>query len=148
MTSTVNITIVPPSSGSTEVFKNNTSLGVVSSTSTFIYNVGDTIILNSTSHEGYEFSHYIHPNGNNTTESEYNDTIVTDGEKNISAVFNLINSEQHYSCVNGNCEEDEDGIYDEPTCNKDCSTETKSDINIGLIFGLGVIAWLIFKKED
>jgi hypothetical protein len=149
MSASVNITIMPPLSGSTEVFKYNTSLGVVTSSSTFIYNVGDPIILNSTPNEGYEFSHYIQPNGNNTTDPEYNDTIITNGEKNITTVFNIIGSEQKYSCIDGNCKEDENGIYDEPTCNKDCYQEepNKDDTNIGLIFGLGVIAWILFKKE-
>jgi len=144
---TVNVTINPQSSGTTEIFKNNTSLGIVSSSLTFTFNINDTIKLSSIPNIDYEFSHYVMPNQNEITEPIYEDVITTDDTKNVTVVFESISNIQRYGCIEGVCEESESGNYTEPTCNNKCESSKEGGLNIGLLFGIGVIAWLLFKKE-
>ncbi len=149
MTSPINIAISPPLSGHVEVFKNNISLGVINMSSVFYFDVGNEISLYSTPSENYTFSHYIQPNGNETTDPDYNDTISTDGEKTITAVFELIGTEKTYDCVNKECKENlnGNGEYNEPTCNNECSEVPQSGSDmIGIAIGAVAIAWILFRK--
>lgn len=156
MVATVNITISPLASGTTEVFKNNISLEIVSSTSTFTFNINDTIKLSSTPNINYEFSHYTLSNENESTEPIYEDTITTEDVKNVNVIFESISDIQRYSCIEGICEESESGNFTESTCNNTCipeppiEEETDNLKNILLIVGVAAVAWTIFRssKED
>jgi len=146
----ITVAISPPLAGNVEVFKNNVSLGVVSITSSFEFNVGNSISLYSTPTEVYEFDHYIQPNGNETADRQYDDEITTEGDKTITAVFELIGTKKTYDCVEGSCKENVDGSgeYIEPTCNDDCvpsagGFELKDAV---FIAGIGFVAWLFLKK--